>query len=311
MTSLALLLVLAAPFQAASFRDQVEARAFVKGQLHAHTLRSDGDAPPEEAAAWYAAHGYGFLALTDHNGLTLLPSAPLPLVPGVEITAHGARKPVHVNALCGRSALKGGHFAAGAQALADAIRQAHADGALALVNHPFWADGLTAADLEAAPPFELLELASGHPGVDDSGVEAVWQRLLDAGRPVFAAAVDDAHDYRREGEGRKPGRAWIEAWDAGTDAASACAALRAGRFYATTGARLSTLSIAADRFTIAADPLPAGGVIEFLGEGGRVLARSAASPASYRLTGSERFVRARVTLPDGRKAWTQAYLAAP
>ena len=38
-----------------------------KGNLHTHTLWSDGDDYPEMVVAWYKEHGYEFLALSDHN----------------------------------------------------------------------------------------------------------------------------------------------------------------------------------------------------------------------------------------------------
>ena len=38
-----------------------------KGNLHTHTLWSDGDDYPEMVAAWYKEQGYHFLALSDHN----------------------------------------------------------------------------------------------------------------------------------------------------------------------------------------------------------------------------------------------------
>ena len=41
-----------------------------KGNLHTHTLNSDGDSLPDEVVRWYRAHGYQFLVLTDHNFLT-------------------------------------------------------------------------------------------------------------------------------------------------------------------------------------------------------------------------------------------------
>lgn len=41
-----------------------------KGNLHTHTLWSDGDDFPEMVADWYKRHGYDFLALTDHNILS-------------------------------------------------------------------------------------------------------------------------------------------------------------------------------------------------------------------------------------------------
>ena len=40
-----------------------------KGNLHTHTLWSDGDQFPEVVTQWYVAHGYHFLALSDHNTL--------------------------------------------------------------------------------------------------------------------------------------------------------------------------------------------------------------------------------------------------
>jgi hypothetical protein len=40
-----------------------------KGNLHTHTLWSDGDDYPEQIAKWYKGHGYQFLTLTDHNCL--------------------------------------------------------------------------------------------------------------------------------------------------------------------------------------------------------------------------------------------------
>jgi hypothetical protein len=41
-----------------------------KGNIHTHTLWSDGDDFPEMVAEWYRTHGYNFLALSDHNILS-------------------------------------------------------------------------------------------------------------------------------------------------------------------------------------------------------------------------------------------------
>jgi hypothetical protein len=40
-----------------------------KGNLHTHTLWSDGDDFPEMVVDWYKSRGYDFLALSDHNKL--------------------------------------------------------------------------------------------------------------------------------------------------------------------------------------------------------------------------------------------------
>ena len=41
-----------------------------KGNLHTHTLWSDGNDFPDMVAEWYRTHGYHFLALSDHNVLS-------------------------------------------------------------------------------------------------------------------------------------------------------------------------------------------------------------------------------------------------
>ena len=38
-----------------------------RGNVHTHTLWSDGDSAPEAVVDWYAAHGYDFLVISDHN----------------------------------------------------------------------------------------------------------------------------------------------------------------------------------------------------------------------------------------------------
>jgi hypothetical protein len=48
----------------------VEKPNWFKGNLHTHTLWSDGDAPPETVVNWYRKNGYKFLALSDHNILS-------------------------------------------------------------------------------------------------------------------------------------------------------------------------------------------------------------------------------------------------
>jgi hypothetical protein len=41
-----------------------------RGNLHTHSLWSDGDDFPEMIVKWYVDHGYDFLAMTDHNVLS-------------------------------------------------------------------------------------------------------------------------------------------------------------------------------------------------------------------------------------------------
>lgn len=52
-----------------SGQSQESSRQWYKGNLHTHTLWSDGDDYPEVVTAWYKQQGYHFLAISDHNTL--------------------------------------------------------------------------------------------------------------------------------------------------------------------------------------------------------------------------------------------------
>ncbi len=64
---------------------------WLKGNLHAHTTRSDGRADPQTVIDTYAALGHDFLMLADHEVLTSAAQYRqwehhgLILIPGVEI----------------------------------------------------------------------------------------------------------------------------------------------------------------------------------------------------------------------------------
>ena len=62
--------VKSAPQVVSSQAKQAYEERWWKGNLHTHSLWSDGNDFPEMVAAWYADRDYNFLALTDHNVLS-------------------------------------------------------------------------------------------------------------------------------------------------------------------------------------------------------------------------------------------------
>jgi hypothetical protein len=67
-----------------------------KGNLHTHTLWSDGDDFPEMVADWYRERGYHFLALSDHNvlarGIRWMPEAEIVKRGGPDAVARCAAR---------------------------------------------------------------------------------------------------------------------------------------------------------------------------------------------------------------------------
>src|ERR687883_174123 len=117
---------------------------WLKGNLHTHTHETDGDAPPDKVVEWYATHGYDFLAITDHNKLTLPTSDRLLLIPSTEITLTSEGKPVHVNAFnIGMMPVLPERHVSVVEMLQRGINAARAIGGVAMINHPNfrWAFG--------------------------------------------------------------------------------------------------------------------------------------------------------------------------
>jgi hypothetical protein len=295
-----------------------------KGNTHAHTLQSDGDSPPEQVARWYREHGYSFLVLTDHNVFTdpdqlahLVDSTFL-LIPGEELTTSFQRKPVHVNGLNiphlvpprTDSTLVGT-----IQANVDAVREVRG---VPHINHPNFRWAFDHRVLAQVHGDRLLEIFNGHPqvhnhgGGDAPGLEAMWDSLLTRGKRIYGIAVDDAHHFLGEfaADRSNPGRGWVAVRARRLDANEIVQNLEAGRFYASTGVELNDVVVTAT--TLAVHIRPRADFryrTEFIGGGGRVLARTEANPAVFTLTGAEAYVRAVVYDSGGAVAWVQPVFA--
>jgi len=306
------------------FERTFDMAAFLKGNLHTHTNRSDGDSPPEDAIAWYRRHGYAFLAITDHNRLTearsfaSLQDDSFRLLNGEELTMKGGGHQVHVNALCTHSRIGGGTFHSAAEALAWATARVSAQGGVAIVNHPNFDRGLVAADLLASEGAPLLEVMSGHPYVYSLGSatrpshEAMWDAALSGGERMMGVAVDDVHHLRVDADPPAyAGRAWVQVSATRNDPAVICDALKKGELYASTGISLERVRVSETTYSVW--PAEAGAIVHFYGNEGRLLATrgplGADEEASYDVSSGDGYVRAKVLAVDESAAWAPAVFA--
>lgn len=285
---------------------------WLRGNLHTHTAKSDGDSPPEEVAAWYRDHGYDFLVITDHDQITRI-DAPqgLVLIPGEEVTDKLPKKPLHVNAINLGKVVKPQGGATPVEVLqhdVDVIREA---GGLALVNHPNFGWAFGADELLQLRNFQLLEIASGHPYVNSQGPpshEQMWDRLLTNGRHVWGVAVDDSHHLKRvwDTDVALPGKAWVVVRAETRDAKAIVDALQRGDFYASTGVELVDFTATAKELSVRVkEKNLAHYRVQFIGSEGRVLQETSGPEARYAIRGDEGYVRAKVIDSNGRMAWAQ------
>ncbi len=296
-----------------------------KGNTHTHTLNSDGDSTPDDVVRWYREHGYHFLVLTDHNFLTETEalnalhgaSGKFLIIPGEEVTDTFGGRPLHINGVnvAERVAPQGGQSVVDVlQRNVDAIRRVSG---VPHINHPNFRWAMTAAELGSVKNNRLFEIYNGHPQVNSlggggvPGLEEAWDSILSSGTLLYGIAVDDAHTFKQPGNPTVagPGRGWVMVRAASLDGAGILAAMERGDFYASTGVELSDYQVTPTSMTVTVRATSFSKYrIQFVGRNSKLLQESVESPATYRFTGAEGFVRARVLESNGQIAWCQPVL---
>ncbi len=271
---------------------------WLRGNLHTHTGNSDGPRTPQGIIDEYAARGYDFLMLSDHDCLTVpgpLDARGLVLIPGNEITANGPHA-LHVHARTVVPPLED------RQKVIDAIV---ADGGMAILCHPNWESHFNHC------PQEKLEAWQGYAGIEiyngvvswlEGEPEATgrWDRLLASGRRLWGFANDDCHKTTDIGVG------WNVAQTPHRDVEGIVAALREGSFYASTGVVIESIRVFGT--TVAVRTKDASRICVFSDNGYR---RAMADDRAITFTIPEdapyTYVRVECLGAGGLKAWTQPF----
>ncbi len=229
---------------------------WLRGNLHAHTTRSDGEHEPQQLVDAYVERGYGFLALTDHDicwtptNLATLDPRGMVLLPGNEVTMGGPH-------MC--------HVGADRRLEPDwrrqnVIDQANEGPGFIVVNHPNWQqhfDHVPFSQLDLLKHYTGVEIFNGIMQHDEGSAYALnkWDMLLSSGRRVWGFANDDTHGQRFVGFGWNTAyvRDTSNADDVEAGRQAVLDALKAGRFYASTGVHITGIHIDGMRVTIETD----------------------------------------------------------
>jgi hypothetical protein len=331
-------LALGTPSSPQALRPSGPEGSWFKGNLHTHTLNSDGDSTPDDVVRWYREHGYNFVVITDHNYLTNVDGlnalhaadAKFLVLRGEEVTDRHGEKPLHVNGfgverlILPTSAMTAALRREGLTAIArrdtvvqalqemvDSIRGANG---VPSINHPNYGWAITPDELGQVQRTKLFEVFNGHPLVNNlggggvPGLEETWDRILSSGKLLYGIAVDDAHVFKRPEDKTtpRPGFGWVFVRAARLEPRMLIEALERGEFYSSTGVVLQSLVTTATAMTVTvATERQSKYRIQFIGRQGRVLSETTASPATYTFTGDEGYVRAKVIESNGKLAWIQ------
>jgi hypothetical protein len=298
------------------------ASRWFKGNLHTHTVNSDGDSTPDDVVRWYRERDYQFLVLTDHNYLTSVDGLnavhgaddKFVVVKGEEVTDRYDSKPLHINGLnMSRQVMPAGGASVVdvVQRAVDAIRGA---GGVPSINHPNFGWAISPDELGQIQRTKLFEVFNGHPTVNNlggggvPGLEETWDRILSSGKMLYGVAVDDAHYFKRPEDptAPRPGKGWVYVRAPRLDAAALVEALERGDFYSSTGVQMQSVDLTATSLSLAVKTEASSKYrIQFIGRQGRVLSESTTPSATYTFNGDEGYVRAKVFESNGKAAWIQ------
>ncbi len=291
-------------------------RPFLKGALHVHTTRSDGQTTPEETIRLHHENGYHFIALTDHNVINQvnLADVPMTILAGVErdfgLPGRVQNKPhcVHVVGLGvpGDAALPPqdarpehagrGEECAQAQPM---INEMHTWGMKTFYAHPEWS-GTTWRDFGVLEGNFAMEIWNSGCVLDNDmdTNAAYWDEALDAGSRMWGVAVDDGHWVGHHCKG------WVMV-SSDNEPAAILNALEKGDFYSSCGpeihdfyvedgvAHVKCSEAASIRFISLRYPLPC-----VRDEAGQM------THAECKLPESLDYLRVCVTDKEGHRAWT-------
>ena len=210
-----------------NIRFQLAQSRWYKGDLHTHTVHSDGKYELQEVVQIAGKIGLDFVALTDHNTITQNLVYPkeneLTFIPGMELTTnHG-----HCNFLGVIDPVLDFRSTSDAQVL-ERILEAKKNGAFVVLNHPHcpycpW-------EWSFDVPYDAVEIWNGPWRESNQHTLDWWQNQLVQGRKIVAVGGSDVHaphPYVKHGHPTT----WI--YSKGKDASSLLSALGRGHVFIT------------------------------------------------------------------------------
>lgn len=167
-------------------------RRLFKGDLHAHTLASDGVHTLEELAWKAKRNGLDFVAVTDHNQFVSATELPrvdgVTMIPGVEWTHYQG----HANFLGIDQPYDGSFFTNTFEEAQAKFESARRRGATITVNHPLDENCGFRFDMMRVP-FDCLEVWNGPMREYNFKAIGLWQQMLAAGQKIPICGGSDYH----------------------------------------------------------------------------------------------------------------------
>jgi hypothetical protein len=171
---------------------------WIRGDLHAHTLHSDGTWTVTMLAAAAQKAGLDFLAITDHNTsahhaeVDGFPAGGLLLIRGMEVTTYNG----HMNAwgIPSGKVFEYRQLPGQDDQIQKMVAAVHAAGGLISVNHPYaTCKACEWGFSKRAENFDGMEVWNSSWSLEDESSLKLWDSLLRVGRHVTLIGSSDTH----------------------------------------------------------------------------------------------------------------------
>ena len=294
---------------------QDEDAVWLKGNIHSHSVFSDGSLTPEQMKDAYVHHGYDFLAVTDHDIYTdtrKLTDDRFTMIQGFELWANATNDhDIHVHFLWADQ-IEG---ISDKQVLRLPQRTGKVSmafcynmkekGAYIMLNHPHWSM-LNSSEVEDENPFDAVEVINhGTQWLENTGDGSVfWSEMLYRGCKLWGGGGDDNHNHSDLDSMYSDsfgGFTVVKASDRSPQAIMK--AMKEGSFYTSTGPSIYDFFVEDDQVHVVCSPCEK----IFISGHGRPYQRKLGRHVTEfvtRLKGTERLVRAECMGARGRSAYT-------
>lgn len=184
---------------------QDENAVWLKGNLHSHTVFSDGSWTPEHMKDEYQRHGYDFLAVSDHDVYTdtrALTDDKFTMIQGFELWGNASKdQDIHVHFLWADEieGIEPGQRIdlperTGAVSIPFCYDMRE-KGAYVMLNHPHWSE-FTSPELEDENPYHAIEIYNyATEWLENTGDGTIfWTEMLMRGCKLWGGGGDDNHN---------------------------------------------------------------------------------------------------------------------
>lgn len=213
-----------------SFAASWEPRSFLsqggpgwyRGDLHMHTVHSDGDQTLEDLLAYARRHGLQFLGLTEHNTVShheaFDPS--VLLIPGEEVTTRRGH--------CNVWGCPPGHWLDFRKPIPALMEEVHSLGGLFSLNHPFATCKGCVWEYGFGDAYDSMEVWNGAWDPTDELALENWLVMLAQGRRLPMVGSSDSHKLSEP-----IGNPTLHVWASSLSQGAVLEGVRAGRSFVT------------------------------------------------------------------------------